>query len=98
MKKIALSLLILASTSLFASSTQSMVQKCIACHGSDFSKAPLGKTNHIVKGKTSEDLYESLISFRTPKEGDSGEILMQGQIKNFTDEQLKEIAKYISSL
>jgi len=33
MKKIALSLLILASTSLFASSTQSMVQKCIACHG-----------------------------------------------------------------
>ena len=98
MKKITLSLLILASTSLFASNTQSMVQKCVGCHGSDFSKAPLGKTNHIAKGKSMEHLYEELISFRTPEEGDSGEILMQGQIKNFTDAQLKEIAKYISSL
>ena len=60
MKKITLSLLILASTSLFASSTQSMVQKCVGCHGSDFSKAPLGKTNHIAKGKTAEDLYAAL--------------------------------------
>jgi len=98
MKKLTIALLILASTNLFASDVQGMVQKCVGCHGSDFSKAPLGKTNHIAKGKSTNSLYEELISFRNPEEGDSGEILMQGQIKEFSDEQLKQIAKYISSL
>jgi cytochrome c553 len=95
MKKILVTLLVIASTSLMAASGVSLARNCVGCHGVNFEKAALGRSD-IVKGWSAERIESALISFKTTTESD--EIVMKNQVSNFSNEQIKSIAKYISNI
>ena len=86
------------SSSLMASSGEQLSKKCKACHGVDFKKAPFNRSSHILK--KDENTYKVLIQkikyFQNPEEQD--EMVMKYQVEKLTDDEIKQIAKYISEL
>ena len=96
MKKIVLTLTILASSSLFASNGAALYKKCAGCHGVHGEKRALGKSD-IIQGLSQRKIENELFEFRDEKV-DSDEMIMKMQVKNFTNDQIKAVAKYISNL
>lgn len=96
MKKISLVCLALIATSLIAADGAALTQKCIACHGVGFEKAPLGQTGHVVKGDTQEKIVKMLKYYQHPEEAD--EMVMKAQVSNLDETQIATIAKYIVGL
>ena len=96
MKKIILTLTIGAISSLIASDSAALFKKCTACHGEKAEKKALGRSD-IIKNWSANKIEKRLIFFRD-KKVDADEVVMKNQVKNFSDKDIKEIAKYISSL
>ena len=86
----------LAGVSLMASSGEQLAQKCVACHGSDFSKAPLGETGHIVSKDSKEKIVKMLKYYKHPEEAD--EKVMQLQIADYSNDDINKVAEYIVNL
>jgi len=80
---------------------KSLLEKggCIACHGANFNK-PLDSSYPKIAGQYADYLYVALKSYKT--EGNSkvgrNNAIMAGQVKNFTNTELRAIANYISTL
>ncbi len=72
---------------------------CASCHGANFSK-PIDPAYPKLAGQHADYLYAALKSYQTegnPYVGRSNAI-MAGQVKQFSHEELKAIAKYMASL
>jgi cytochrome c553 len=72
---------------------------CIACHGAGLSK-PIAPTYPKIAGQYADYVYAALRAYKTenkPQIGRSNPI-MGGIVKQFSDSELKEIARYVESL
>jgi cytochrome c553 len=72
---------------------------CISCHGENFAK-PISPDYPKIAGQYSDYLYGALKAYKTegnPQIGRSNGV-MGGMVKQFSNSELKEIAKYVGSL
>ncbi len=72
---------------------------CISCHGENFAK-PISPDYPKIAGQHSDYLYVALKAYKTegnPQIGRSNGV-MGGMVKQFSNSELKEIAKYVGSL
>jgi cytochrome c553 len=72
---------------------------CASCHGANFSK-PIDGTYPKIAGQHADFLYVALKSYKTegnPHVG-RGNAIMGGQVKQFSNAELKSMANYIASL
>jgi cytochrome c553 len=72
---------------------------CASCHGENFSK-PIAPTYPMLAGQHADYLYVALKAYKTdnnPKVG-RGNAIMAGMAKQYTNAELKELAKYLSSV
>jgi len=90
------SALALSALSLVAAPNgKALSAKCAGCHGVDFSKHALGRSE-VVKGWDASKIEAALRDYKTTTESD--ELVMKAQISNYSDAQIKAVAKYISSI
>jgi len=72
-----------------------LYKKCAGCHGANGEKSALGKSAIINKIKPSE-IVNSLKAYKKGSLNRHGMgMLMKSQTASLTDEQIKEIAKFI---
>jgi cytochrome c553 len=72
---------------------------CTSCHGANFSK-PIDGSYPKLAGQYADFLYVALKAYKTegnPQVG-RGNPIMGGQVKQFSNVELKAIANYIGSL
>ncbi len=73
-------------------------KKCAKCHGKDGKNLAFGTSDEIA-GQEVEELIDSMNFFKNSKFGKRGVInVMAKQVKNLSDQQIQELAKYISNL
>lgn len=72
---------------------------CISCHGANFSK-PIDPSYPKLAGQHADYLTVALKSYKTDKNASVGRSngVMAGQVKQFSNAELKAIAAYISTL
>jgi cytochrome c553 len=72
---------------------------CVSCHGANFTK-PIDGAYPKVAGQHADYLYAALKAYQTEKNPNIGRAnaIMQGQVKQFSHAELKELAQYIGSL
>lgn len=72
---------------------------CISCHGANFSK-PIDPSYPKLAGQHADYLTVALKSYKTEKNASVGRSngVMAGQVKQFSNAELKAIAAYISTL
>jgi cytochrome c553 len=72
---------------------------CVACHGENFAK-PIDPSYPKIAGQHADYLYVALKAYKTEKNPNIGRSngVMAGMAKQFNNNELKEIAKYIGSL
>jgi cytochrome c553 len=72
---------------------------CISCHGANFSK-PIDPSYPKLAGQHADYLTVALTSYKTEKNANvgRGNAIMAGQVKQFSNAELKAIANYISTL
>lgn len=71
---------------------------CISCHGANFSK-PIAETYPKLGGQHADYLFVALKSYKAQAATHGrGNAIMQGQVKDFSNAELKQIAGYIGSL
>jgi cytochrome c553 len=72
---------------------------CISCHGANFSK-PIDPAYPKIAGQHADYLTVALKSYKTEKNANVGRSngVMAGQVKQFSNAELKAIAGYIASL
>ncbi len=72
---------------------------CVSCHGESFSK-PIDPTYPKVAGQHADYLFVALKSYKTEAKGTWGRsnAVMGGIAKQFTNNELKQLASYVHSL
>ena len=72
---------------------------CVSCHGESFSK-PIDPTYPKIAGQHADYLFVALKSYKTEAKGTWGRSngVMGGIAKQFTNNELKELASYVHSL
>jgi len=72
---------------------------CVSCHGANFSK-PIDPSYPKLAGQHADYLTVALRSYKTEKNGKVGRSngVMAGQVKQFSNAELKALATYIGSL
>ena len=72
---------------------------CVACHGENFAK-PIDPTYPKIAGQHADYLFVALKAYKTEKNPQVGRSngVMAGMVKQFSNNELKEMSKYISSL
>jgi cytochrome c553 len=70
-------------------------QRCVQCHGANFTTPPLGRVHHIIRDSKAR-IVKMIKYYQNPK--DSDEMVMKGFVKNFTNAQINAIADYIMNL
>ncbi len=76
---------------------KTLTQKCAGCHGADFGKKALG-VSKVVKGMKSGDIVKALEGYKAGTFGGPMKGVMKGQVANYSDAQIKTVAKYIAGL
>jgi len=72
--------------------------KCVSCHGADGKTKALGKSE-IIAGQSAADLEKKIQEYKAGSRNVAGMgMLMKGQVASLSDEDIKAIAEYISSL
>jgi cytochrome c553 len=72
--------------------------KCLSCHGADGKTSALGKSA-VIAGQLSTDLEKSLMEYKAGTRNVAGMgMLMKGQVGTMSDEDIKAVAEYISTL
>lgn len=95
--KIALGLIVLASTTFAASDGATLYKKCAGCHGLNGEKKALGKSL-VIKGWEESKTITALTGYKDGTYGSVMKGLMKGQVASLNDEQIKSLAKYIATL
>jgi cytochrome c553 len=84
-----------------ASVGAALVEKggCIACHGAGLAK-PIAPTYPKIAGQHADYVYAALRAYKTENKPQIGRNnpIMGGVVKQFSDKELKEIARYVESL
>ncbi|BDU58124.1 cytochrome c [Limnohabitans sp. MORI2] len=72
---------------------------CIACHGAGLAK-PIAPNYPKVAGQHADYVYAALRAYKTENKPQIGRNnpIMGGVVKQFSDKELKEIARYVESL
>jgi cytochrome c553 len=72
--------------------------KCVSCHGQDGKTKALGKSE-IIAGQSVADLEKKISEYKAGSRNVAGMgTLMQGQVSSLSDDDIKAVAEYISSL
>jgi len=72
--------------------------KCVSCHGADGKTKALGKSE-VIAGQAAADLEKKINEYKAGTRNVAGMgTLMKGQVASLSDEDVKAIAEYISSL
>ena len=71
--------------------------KCASCHGAKAEKPALGKSQ-VIAGWSASKIEEALHGYQAGTYGKEMKALMAGQAKSLRGEQIKSLAKYISTL
>lgn len=95
MKKIVLTAIFAAATA--ASLSAASIAACASCHGANFDKPALGKSE-IVKGWDEAKIVASLSGYKAGTYGGAMKGVMLGQVKNLTDADIADIAKQIAAM
>ena len=74
-----------------------LYKKCSACHGSDASKAALGKSQKI-KGWSADKLKNAINGYKDGSYGGAMKSLMKSQVASLSDLETEALAQYISEL
>ena len=93
--KVLLGVMVVGATSLSANGAD-LAKKCASCHGVNFEKKALNKSQ-VIKGWESSKVIEALNGYKTGTYGGSMKGLMKGQVIGLNDAQIKELADYIAS-
>jgi len=72
-------------------------KKCASCHGAKGEKPALGKSQ-VIAGWTASQTEEALNGYQSGSYGKEMKAVMQGQAKSLNSEEIKSLAKYISTL
>ena len=75
----------------------SLYKKCVSCHGAKGEKVALGKSKVIAEMDVTQ-LQVAIKGYQNGSYGGSMKALMQGQVKTLSDDQISQLAKYISQL
>ena len=98
MKKTTLILALLSSILVAGNSGQETFAKCIGCHGANGEKSALGKSA-IITGQDKDLTVKQLTAY---KKGDLNAHgmggLMKGQLATLNEEDIKNVAEYISNM
>lgn len=95
MKKLVLSTIIAAATA--ASLSAASLAACAGCHGADFSKAALGKSQ-VVKGWDAAKIEASLTGYKNGTYGGPMKGVMAGQVKNLSEADIKDLSAQIAAI
>ena len=95
MKKLVLSTIIAAATA--ASLSAASIAACAGCHGADFSKAALGKSQ-VVKGWDAAKIETALKGYKDGSYGGAMKATMAGQVKALSDADIADLAKQIAAM
>ncbi len=74
----------------FAADGKELFAKCQGCHGADASKN--------IKSKAEGDVLKALDGYKAKTYGGDKKAMMENIVKNFSEEDLQALAKYISKL
>ncbi|MDP3301583.1 MAG: c-type cytochrome [Sulfuricurvum sp.] len=72
-------------------------EKCASCHGAKAEKPALGKSQ-VIAGWSASQIEDALHGYQAGSYGKEMKALMTGQAKSLSGEQIKSLAKYISTL
>ncbi len=90
--------LLFTSILLMGADVKELYKKCAGCHGEDGKHKAFNRSD-IIGGRSFDFIFEKLKFF---KEGDfpsqSTSRVMKKQLKDLNEEELKELAEYISNL
>lgn len=64
--------------------------KCTGCHGADASKG--------IKSKAEADVLKALKGYKDKSYGGDKKAIMEGMVKNLSDEDIAALAQYMSKL
>lgn len=95
MKKIVLSAIFVAATA--ASLSAASIAACATCHGANFEKAALGKSQ-IVKGWDEAKITAALKGYQDGSYGAAMKGVMKGQVAKLTDADIADISKQIAAI
>lgn len=70
---------------------------CQGCHGEDGSRAPSNGVEPI-KGQRAADLQKKLAGYKDGSFGGKAKQVMEGVVKQLSDDQLKSVADYAATL
>lgn len=77
---------------------KTLYTKCVACHGADGKTKALGKSA-VIAGQNAADLEASISEYKAGTRNVAGMgMLMKGQVAGLSDEDIKAVAAYISTL
>ena len=95
MKKLVLSTIIAAATA--ASLSAASLAACAGCHGADFSKPAMGKSQ-VVKGWDAAKIEASLKGYKDGTYGGPMKGVMAGQVKNLSEADIKDLSAQIAAI
>jgi len=77
---------------------QEIYKRCVSCHGADGKTKALGKSE-VIAGQNADDLVKKIEAYKAGTRNVAGMgALMKGQVGSLSDEEIKAVAAYISSL
>lgn len=71
--------------------------KCVACHGAKAEKNALNKSQ-IIQGWSSDKIITAINGYKAGTYGSSMKSVMQSQVGNLSDNEVKALANYISKI
>jgi cytochrome c len=80
-----------------AADGKDLFARCQGCHGADGSKTPMG-VGKPLKGINEADAYKALSGYKAMNYGGERKTIMEAQVKSLSDDDMKALAKYISTL
>lgn len=95
MKKLVLTTIVAATAAMSLSAAS--IAACAGCHGADFSKPAMGKSQ-VVKGWDAAKIEASLKGYKDGTYGGPMKGVMAGQVKNLSEADIKDIASQIAAI
>ena len=87
-----------ASTSADNEAGKALYTKCASCHGPDGKTKALGKSE-VIAGQSAPDLETKIAEYKAGTRDVAGMgALMKGQVATLSDDDIKAVAAYISTL
>ena len=93
MKKIVLASVI-ATSSVLALDLEKIHQSCAQCHGADYTTQAMG-VGQVVADMSLQEIKKTMIGYKDGTYGGRMQALMAAHVKDYSDDELNEISKYV---